>query len=87
MFADPGDPHFTGPITVEFGPDGIRWWWLGRDDDEPDGHVTPEMLVQYAFLECQDDIKEALQGARAYLEQAAKEIDAMRKTTSWRVIS
>jgi hypothetical protein len=87
MFAESSDPHFTGPIIVEFAPDGIRWWWSGTEENgEPDGHVTPEMLVENEFLRRGDELDNALRCARAYMAQAAKHLEALQKATSWRLI-
>jgi hypothetical protein len=86
VWSESSDPHFTGPIVVEFTKDGIRWWWDGAESGEPEGVVTWEDVVANNFLQAKEDVKQDIASARRFLDAADKAITRLRAATSFRVV-
>lgn len=80
------DPHFAGNIVLEISPEGITWWWAGREDQEPDGHLTYADLVIGAFLDQEAEVQEEIDYARAHLDLARKLVAKADKQLSFKVV-
>ena len=85
--SDATDPHFCGPMVVEISPEGITWWWAGREHEkEPDGHLSYGELAVNAFLYQEEEIQEAVDGARAHLALARDLVAKADEQLSFKVL-